>query len=1250
MIKTKFVLKGFNMLALVYVLLVSSCAEKVTPLDWPQFKKDNFRSACIQADLDLAKFGKRWMYDTGQEPIPAWYGPAKEDAYARSGALPSMRDYDLSYYPIVVGNSLYYASSADDAVHCHDTKTGEEKWIFTTEAPIRIAPTYYEGKIYVGSDDGFVYCLNARSGSLDWKYSPTVNDRERLLNNGRFISFYPIRTGVLIEDGIAYFGASLLPWKKSYVCAVDAETGKIGKKGTYVKEYDNNSMTLEGSMASTGTMLIQPQGRIAPVFIKKENGETAGNLAGTGGCFVLVTPELNVVHGKSSRYISLEETKMEEKQPEFMSYKDGKEMLVKGDSAYVLNDNSLVSYNRKTQKMIWLRNHFRAQRIIIAGDVLFAGGTDFVIGISLKNGHTLWKTEVKGTVYAMSFARNVLYASTAEGYIYAFAEDGKGKSQYFAENVNKEPLIQKEGTKKKEVLDSSLKSCIANGPFVHPLSVDSVMLSFDTYDAMNVNVDWNTNADVKRYVSVDPVIHHEFRIPVRKGMNYDYCLVNEEGIKSEYNYDNFFNFFTRSTDDFPEANNAARESVCRYLQNKKLVTGLCLIWGDDSEETAFALAGRTPLNVVNIESSERKYNKFIKELQKRKSYGRKLAALLVDDENKIPVISDIADLVWVNDGEKIDPDEVIRLIAPNKFAVITGLEDSKYWLSQSTLDWQVTVESDGDKMLVLKKNPIENIGIWTHQHGDLRNASYGGESLFGSTRTEDFETQWMGRPGARFITDRSGRKPAPLAVDGRLFMQGKERIAAMSVYNGSLLWMKDMPGVIRMNIAHDCSNWASDETHLFVVSDNKLLKINQTDGAIEQKMYMHIPNDTICQWGFVGVTPTAVLGTTTVKGAPFTNYHGGGNEGWYDVWEGPNAYKVLSKRLFSLDKKTGDLLWEYNPQGVIVNATICSYEGKLMFVESRSADKESRRTGRGGDDLYKDTRLVALDLHTGEMVYENRFKAREGKTVFFMVANSGKCVIVSSYKGYDILAFDVATGKNVWSAEQEWFHSDHGAHMSKPAIAGDRLVVKPAVYNVHTGERQKFNTPKVGHGCAHYALSDNAMFYRGGSCTIFDFNNHIFSKWERLRPDCWLSTIPAQGMVLSPEAAGGCSCGMWYETSMVFAPISRAPVAIMGITEDSRRDNMHESWGNYASSCNTDEFTDSLVVELALKPGLHTKIYYTIDGTEPTKESTVYTNPITLTESADVKVAVFIEKAGKERRFTRSRYFEKIKVNKEDKE
>ena len=157
--------------------------------------------------------------------------------------------------------------------------------------------------------------------------------------------------------------------------------------------------------------------------------------------------------------------------------------------------------------------------------------------------------------------------------------------------------------------------------------------------------------------------------------------------------------------------------------------------------------------------------------------------------------------------------------------------------------------------------------------------------------------------------------------------------------------------------------------------------------------------------------------------------------------------------------------------------------------------------------------------------------------------------------------------------------------------------------NLNTGEDYKWIVPKTGHGCGSQACSEQSAFYRGGSICIWNGDANEYSKWERLRSGCWLSTIPAGGMLLSPEASGGCSCGNWLETSIVFAPKSRVPILI------------HSEKGKV--------FKDNNVVSLKLKPGISGEIRYTIDGTEPIETSPIYTNPFVIYETTTIKAKLF---------------------------
>ena len=102
--------------------------------------------------------------------------------------------FDVAYAPIVVGKTMFVGSSYCDCLRAYDTETGAEVWRFFTEGPIRFAPVGHRGKIYAASDDGHLYCLQAKTGELLWKVRGGPND-QRVIGNERLVSAWPIRGG-----------------------------------------------------------------------------------------------------------------------------------------------------------------------------------------------------------------------------------------------------------------------------------------------------------------------------------------------------------------------------------------------------------------------------------------------------------------------------------------------------------------------------------------------------------------------------------------------------------------------------------------------------------------------------------------------------------------------------------------------------------------------------------------------------------------------------------------------------------------------------------------------------------------------------------------------------------------------------------------------------------------------------------------------------------------------------------------------
>ncbi len=63
-----------------------------------------------------------------------------------------------------------FVGSDDKHLHCIDLKTGKKVWTVATEAEIESSPLVLDGAVYVGSADGGLYAVNVANGKTNWVY------------------------------------------------------------------------------------------------------------------------------------------------------------------------------------------------------------------------------------------------------------------------------------------------------------------------------------------------------------------------------------------------------------------------------------------------------------------------------------------------------------------------------------------------------------------------------------------------------------------------------------------------------------------------------------------------------------------------------------------------------------------------------------------------------------------------------------------------------------------------------------------------------------------------------------------------------------------------------------------------------------------------------------------------------------------------------------------------------------------------
>ena len=581
--------------------------------------------------------------------------------------------------------------------------------------------------------------------------------------------------------------------------------------------------------------------------------------------------------------------------------------------------------------------------------------------------------------------------------------------------------------------------------------------------------------------------------------------------------------------------------------------GICVVYGFGSGELAYELVTRSDLIVFGFDDNPQLVAEARKRLYERGVYGSRVSVRHVPSLDKLPVTGNLANLL-VSEHMLIRGEypgraaEIHRLLRPEGGVALLRAPDDqgKGAASDSLVKWlkvdAVSPAKVGDGNWVkVAPGPSPDSGEWTHQYGNAGNTTTSEEKLGGATATTDLEVQWIGRPGADFGIDRNPRMPAPLSAGGRLFHQGMNRMIALDAYNGAVLWSLEIPDLRRVNMPRDASNWCTDGNALYVIVKDRCWVIDAATGHRAYACQMPEPYTSATHdWGYVAQDGDLYYGSAVKKGGSYTAFWGGSM--WYDKNTPQSAAKVCSEALFAVHKINNQLAWIYR-DGIVLNSAIAIRDNKVFFVESRNPVALQQTTGRlHGPSLWKDQFLVALDASSGAKIWERPIDTADGTIVFYLLATEHGIIIQSSTNGkFHLYNHDLDTGALQWETKNNWPSADHSGHMQHPVAINGRLFLEPSAFDLKTGEKVISQIGKRS-GCHTYVGTKDALIYRGAGrqIAVWGQESHKVSTWNRLRPSCWISVVPAAGMLLVPEGGGGCSCGGWMETSLAFRP--RNPV------------------------------------------------------------------------------------------------------------
>jgi len=425
------------MKGLFIVILLFPCWQTLRGNGWHQFRADAARSGYTPESLP-ANLSLQWVYKPARPPQPAWQG---DD---------TRMSFDYVYQAVIAEGLVFFGSSANNKAYALDAASGRERWVFFADSPIRFAPVFWQGRLYVSSDDGYLYCLRAKTGELIWrKRGGPAGDM--VLGNGRMISRWPARGAATIIDDIVYFCAGIWPSEGIYLHALEPKTGKAlwlnDSSGDILMDQPHSGaqarsgVSAQGYITAAGDTLLLPTGRAIPAAFNRSDGtfryfhlqrygqvrpgpftvlmsgfifsrnelfrSESGKLLlkGTPGSAIAVFPE-HVVFAQGNRIKGINRSKLLEEQQ--IKDSDGnveKRTVLSSPSWSILCSEPM------------------GVSLIGAGETIVVGTKNHkVITASVETQSVVMTADVDGEPLGLAAAEGYLIVSTGQGTIYCFGK------------------------------------------------------------------------------------------------------------------------------------------------------------------------------------------------------------------------------------------------------------------------------------------------------------------------------------------------------------------------------------------------------------------------------------------------------------------------------------------------------------------------------------------------------------------------------------------------------------------------------------------------------------------------------------------------------------------------------------------------------------------------------------------------------------------------------------------------------------
>jgi outer membrane protein assembly factor BamB len=476
-------------------------------------------------------------------------------------------------------------------------------------------------------------------------------------------------------------------------------------------------------------------------------------------------------------------------------------------------------------------------------------------------------------------------------------------------------------------------------------------------------------------------------------------------------------------------------------------------------------------------------------------------------------------------------------------------------------------------VVVRRVGALPGSADWTHLHGDIANTRKSNDSRV----KLPLGILWFGGSSHMDVLPRHGHGPPQQVVDGRLFIQGINKLSARDVYTGRVLWIRDFKDLGTYDVYYDQTyketpldpaynqvhipganargtNYVVTPDRIYILEGAACLVLDPKTGETIQTIELPQEDPTNPQeWSYIGIYEDVLIG-----GLGFAKYRDRLNLSFAEEDEkikgnkagfGSKSFdRAGSRALIGFDRITGRQLWKVDARHSFWNNAIVAGRGKIYCLDRnpRIIEEKLARRGIPAPATY---RLLALDAHTGDpqwQVEEGIFGTWLGYSdqhdlLLQAGAAASDRLVGETDKGMTV--YHGVDGSVVWTKPELKY--------SGPCILHNDLIITNAnsynesagAYYLSTGEPQFITNPLTGekspwkisrtYGCNTILASENMLTFRSGAAGFYDLKTHSGTgNFGGFKSGCTGNLIAAGGVLNAPDYTRTCSCSYQNQTSL----------------------------------------------------------------------------------------------------------------------